>query len=353
MGGKVSAISQAVTSAEPSVRNSASGLPRRPASPPRRPGPRRRRGRSAPACRRRRTRRRRRCPAAGRAAPQHDATARWRLAEVGGVVDRVFIALRRPAGGVATWPGAADRMRGRAAARSRRSRPAARAPGCRCSSAAPASFCCRARSRRRRSGPSWRRRAGGGRRLPAARLRPAVSRAPARVAAALAASLAAFSFFSRSCAELRNSKRSRAGRRRPSRARGPRSRSWRSGSSRPAGCATGTRRRSSRTRCSRRGGIPAPCRSSGAREPVQLEGLQIGRAGLGALAAADAGHLGRRRREQRRAADQHAVGGLDHRHVEGRHGNAHHRAAHDEAVGVRLRAASATRSSIGVPMSTS
>jgi hypothetical protein len=36
----------------------------------------------------------------------------------------------------------------------------------------------------------------------------------------------------------------------------------RSGSNQPAGCARGRRRRSSRTRCSRRGGIPAPCRSS-------------------------------------------------------------------------------------------
>ena len=76
----------------------------------------------------------------------------------------------------------------------------------------------------------------------------------------------------------------------------------------------------------------------GAREPVHLERLQVGRAGLGAFAAADAGHLGRRRREQRLRADEDAVGGLDHRHVRVGHQEAHHRPAHDDAVGVRLGA---------------
>ena len=74
-----------------------------------------------------------------------------------------------------------------------------------------------------------------------------------------------------------------------------------------------------------------------AREPVQLEGLQIGRAGLGAFAAADAGHLGRGGREQGGAGDQHAVAGLGHRDVEGRHRHAHHRPTHDVAVGVGTR----------------
>ena len=65
---------------------------------------------------------------------------------------------------------------------------------------------------------------------------------------------------------------------------------------------------------------------------MQLLRQQADRAGLGALAAADAGQRWRRRRQFFERAGEQAVGGLDHRHVEGRQGKAHHRAAHDQTV---------------------
>ncbi len=65
---------------------------------------------------------------------------------------------------------------------------------------------------------------------------------------------------------------------------------------------------------------------------MQLLRQQADRAGLGALAAADAGQRWRRRRQFFERAGEQAVGGLDHRHVEGRQGKAHHRTAHDQAV---------------------
>ncbi len=65
---------------------------------------------------------------------------------------------------------------------------------------------------------------------------------------------------------------------------------------------------------------------------MQLLRQQAHRTGLGALAAADAGQRWWRRRQLFERAGQQAVGGLDHRHVEGRQGKAHHRPPHDQTV---------------------
>ncbi len=65
---------------------------------------------------------------------------------------------------------------------------------------------------------------------------------------------------------------------------------------------------------------------------VQLLRQQADRAGLGAISAADAGQCGRRWRQFFERARQQAVGGLDHRHFEGRQAEAHHRTAHDQPI---------------------
>ena len=67
-------------------------------------------------------------------------------------------------------------------------------------------------------------------------------------------------------------------------------------------------------------------------EEVQLLRQQAGRAGLGAFAAADAGHGRRWRRQLDGGAGQQAVAGLDQRYVQRGQGKAHHRSAHDQAI---------------------
>ncbi len=67
-------------------------------------------------------------------------------------------------------------------------------------------------------------------------------------------------------------------------------------------------------------------------EEMQLLRQQAGRADLGTFTAADAGQRRRRWRQLGQGAGQQAVGGLDQRHVHRWQGEAHHRAAHDQAV---------------------
>ena len=67
-------------------------------------------------------------------------------------------------------------------------------------------------------------------------------------------------------------------------------------------------------------------------EEMQLLRQQAGRAGLGALAAADARQRRRGRRQLLDGAGQQAVAGLDQRHVEGGQRETHHRPAEDQAV---------------------
>ncbi len=65
---------------------------------------------------------------------------------------------------------------------------------------------------------------------------------------------------------------------------------------------------------------------------MQLLRQQADRAGLGAFTAADAGQRRRWRWQFFQGAGEQTVGGLDHRHLERWQGEAHHRAAHDQAI---------------------
>ena len=164
------------------------------------------------------------------------------------------------------------------------------------------------------------------------------------MAAFFGSSVAAPDFFSRASFFFRRralrscSRRSRRscrprggdGRDRISRGRvpGSRSLSWRNGSTAPAGYARDRHRRSSRTRCSRTGGIPGSCRSrvpgraryiccgssfagqTWAHSPQRMQG----RSGSGA-----GGLLAARSRQQ-------AIAGLGHRYLVAVQGETHHRA---------------------------
>ncbi len=67
-------------------------------------------------------------------------------------------------------------------------------------------------------------------------------------------------------------------------------------------------------------------------EEVQLLWQQADRTGFGAFTTANTGQRWWWRRQFFKRAGQQAVGGLDHRYLEGRQGEAHHRAAHDQTV---------------------
>ncbi len=67
-------------------------------------------------------------------------------------------------------------------------------------------------------------------------------------------------------------------------------------------------------------------------EEVQLLWQQADRTDFGAFTTANTGQRWWWRRQFFKRAGQQAVGGLDHRYLKGRQGEAHHRAAHDQTV---------------------
>jgi hypothetical protein len=331
-GGKARAISQAVTTALPSLRNRRSGLPRSRASALRRPARRAWRSPAAGGCSDRSARRRRQFPAAARQHLQHHAPH---------AASAEQIRRRRE--------GSSFAARGRRAVPAARARLRCRRSAARRASMAAISRCCSAaqlvgvsRLRRLALGaahvPSPRRWSpscasastaplppargidGRGRRCRPDRCarhwrRGFFSAASWRLPPC--ARRSAFSACSRSARALRSSKRALAA----SAACFSRSR---------AQISLLAKRKVLHQRNVRRADVAAAAAFDaveevillrlaevpGAREPVQLERLQLVRTDFGTGAATDARHFRRLGGKQRRRTGDDAVGRLDHRRVE-------------------------------------